>query len=209
MTDDDLMTAVREQRDRVPMSTPVEDIISRGRAIRARRRVPAVAGAVAVAAGAAVAVTTLMPGSHQAGHQSAATLTAWTVTRQPDGKIVVTIRELRDPAGLQRTLRADGVPASVSFSQSGPPAPAACQPYNISRAGLGKVYDIRAHARRPVLVISPSALPAGAGVSIFDHVGWAPPGPKPRHTVGSGSGQPGPLKLAVGLVHASPQCTGS
>ena len=33
----------------------------------------------------------------------------------PDGTIYVTINELKDPAGLQSTLRADGVPASVTF----------------------------------------------------------------------------------------------
>jgi len=38
------------------------------------------------------------------------------------GDIKVTIRELRDPAGLQRTLRADGVPASVTFAGQQNPA---------------------------------------------------------------------------------------
>lgn len=41
---------------------------------------------------------------------------AWTVAKQADGNIHVTIRQLRDPAGLQRTLRADGVPAIVTFA---------------------------------------------------------------------------------------------
>ena len=45
MNDDELITMLREQRGKVPMNTPVEQIISRGRAVRARRRVPAVAGA--------------------------------------------------------------------------------------------------------------------------------------------------------------------
>ena len=40
MNDDELITTLREQRDKVPMNTPVEQIISRGRAVRARRRVP-------------------------------------------------------------------------------------------------------------------------------------------------------------------------
>jgi DNA-directed RNA polymerase specialized sigma24 family protein len=43
-----------------------------------------------------------------------------------DGLVDVTIRELRDPAGLQSKLRADGVPASVTFS--GQPNPS-CRPY--------------------------------------------------------------------------------
>ncbi len=43
-----------------------------------------------------------------------------------DGTIAVTIRELRDPAGLQSRLRADGVPASVSFFGQQNPS---CRPY--------------------------------------------------------------------------------
>jgi hypothetical protein len=95
-----------------------------------------------VAAGAALAVAALTPASHPAGHvtggvaggvagypasrQPAVQLTAWTVTRLADGNISVTIRELRDPAGLQSTLRAHGVPASVTFASQQNPA---CQPY--------------------------------------------------------------------------------
>ena len=45
MNDDELITVLREQRDKVPVNTPVERI-SRGRAVRARRRAPVVAGAV-------------------------------------------------------------------------------------------------------------------------------------------------------------------
>jgi hypothetical protein len=49
------------------------------------------------------------------GGQGTAQLAAYTVATHPDGTIQVTIRELRDAAGLQRTLRADGVPANVTF----------------------------------------------------------------------------------------------
>ena len=62
MNDDELITAVREQRDKVPMAIPVDQIINRGRALRARRRIPALAGGMALAAAAALAVTTLLPG---------------------------------------------------------------------------------------------------------------------------------------------------
>ena len=100
MNDDDLITILREQRDKVPMNTPVDQIISRGRAVRARRRVPAVAGALGAAAAVAFAVSAALPASHPASGPGAQ-LAAWTVTRQADGSIRVTIRELRDPAGLQ------------------------------------------------------------------------------------------------------------
>ena len=43
------------------------------------------------------------------------TTAAWTVRRAPDGTITVDVKQLRDPAGLQRTLRAEGVPAYVRY----------------------------------------------------------------------------------------------
>jgi hypothetical protein len=48
------------------------------------------------------------------------------VTRLADGDISVTINQFKDPAGLQSTLRADGVPASVTFASQ---QNQACQPY--------------------------------------------------------------------------------
>ena len=63
MNDDDLMTAVRNSFTSVHVTTPVEQITRRGRALRARRRIPALAGALAVAAAAALAVTSLHPGT--------------------------------------------------------------------------------------------------------------------------------------------------
>ena len=102
MNDDELITAVREQRNKVPMTTPVEQIISRGHAVRARRRIPGLAGVLAVVAAAAFAVIALLPASHPASHQPGAQLAAWTVVKQADGTVSVTIRELRDPAGLQQ-----------------------------------------------------------------------------------------------------------
>jgi hypothetical protein len=101
--------------------------VRRSRAIRARRRIRGVAGALAVTAGAAVAMTMLLPSSHQPGHRATARPAAWTVATQADGGIRVTIRELRNPAGLQRALRADGVPASGTFLGHLNPA---CQPYS-------------------------------------------------------------------------------
>jgi hypothetical protein len=69
MNDDDLMTAVRNSFTSVHVTTPVEQITRRGRALRARRRIPALAGALAVAAAAALAVTSLHPGTPRASHQ--------------------------------------------------------------------------------------------------------------------------------------------
>ena len=72
MNDDDLITAVRESFTDVHSGTPVERIVTRSRAVRARRRVPALAGAMAVTAAAVVAVTLLTAGSQAGGRVSAA-----------------------------------------------------------------------------------------------------------------------------------------
>ncbi len=196
MNDNELITALREQRGKIPMNTPVEQIIRRGRAVRARRRVPGAAGALGVAAAAAFAVSVALPASHPAS-EARAQLAAWTVARQGDGSIQVTIRQLRDPAGLQRTLRADGVPASVTFTGQQNPA---CQGYpgggsqSQRRQLLGSVASPA--AGRDVMVIHPSALPSGGGLQIYPLVQNYP-------------GPHGSFQVAVGLVQASPQCTGS
>jgi hypothetical protein len=187
MTDDDLITLVREQRNNVHMDTPVEQIVGRGRALQARRRLPGVAAsALAVAAAATLAVTALQPTGHQAGSQPPIHLTAWTVTKQADGTIKVTVRQLRDPQGLQRTLRADGVPASVTFSGY----PRACQRYpKMSAVLMAEVFG----GHGPPLVIHPKALPHGVGIQLS-------PGHY-RHGA--------PIALAAGLVRTSPGCTGT
>jgi hypothetical protein len=188
MTDEELITTVREQRGKVRMTTPVAQVISRGQAVRTRRRIRGAAGALAIAAGVAVlAVTALSPASRQPGPQ----LAAWTVVRQSDGNIDVTIRQLRDPAGLQSTLRGDGLPAVVDFN--GQPSPA-CQLYPpISRALASRIVQPQrpgAHTGGTVLIIHPSALPSGTGVQIVTTV------------------SPGRTHVNIDLVYASPQCTG-
>jgi len=218
MNDDELITALRKQRGTVVMTTPVQHIISRGRTVRNGRRVFAAAGALAAAAAVAFTVGVALPGSHPAARGPTAShpasppgvrLTAWTVTRQADGNIKVSFRELADPAALQRTLRADGVPVSVTFTGHQNPA---CQPYSlpadqsfwpygpkpgpVSPLGLGSRFTkpnlkntyTTPPDELPALVINPSALPSGAGLEIFT---------------------PGNQGLQVMLVHASPQCTGS
>jgi len=225
MNDDDLITAVRESFTDVHSTTPAAQIVKRGRAVRARRRVPGVAAAVGAAAATAVAVSVALPAGHPAASHPAAghpagghpagshpatgpgiQLAAWTVTRQADGNIKVTFREATDAAGLQRTLRADGVPVSVTFTGQQNPA---CQPYPAGGSAAFRPFGPRSgpldgsrFAGNPkgafetpyALVIDPSALPHGAGLQI-----WV-------------SGTPGAadnFQLDTSLVKASPQCTGS
>jgi hypothetical protein len=197
MNDSELITELREQRDKVPMTTPVEQIISRGRTVRARRRVPRVAAAMGAAAAVAVGVSLALPASHPASRPGAQ-LAAWTVARQGDGSIRVTIDELRDPAGLQARLRADGVPASVTFN--GQPNPA-CQGYpgggdqSQRRQLLSSVVTGPASPHH-AMIIHPAALPSGAGLAIYSFFN--------HH-----QGRRDSFALTVGLVQASRQCTGS
>ena len=198
MNDDELITVLRQQRGTITMDTPVEQIIGGGRAVRARRRLPALAVAAAAAAAVAVAVTAALPASHPAGAHDAR-LAAWTVVRSADDGIAVTVKELQDPAGLQSTLRADGVPASVTFAGQGNPA---CQGYPGSgtqsqrRQLLSSVVTAPVASQRNAMIIHPAALPSGAGLFIAAAM---------RNYPGPRAG----IELTVGLVQASPQCTGS
>lgn len=209
MNDNDLITVMRESFTDVHSSTAVEQIVSRSRVVRTRRRIPQLAAALAVAGSAALATTLLLPGSHQAG-QPGVQLAAWTVTKQADGTIGVTIRELRDPSGLQRTLRADGIPASITLIGQENPS---CRLYPGSLALRKRVLSITPqvvpsqHQGPPastsppqpnlVLVfhINPSALPRGAGIQLA--TAFTP------LSFGVAHGT-----VRADLVYASAQCTG-
>ena len=136
---------------------------------------------------------TALPASHPASPHPRVQLAAWTVVPQPGGIIHVTIRELRDPAGLQAALRADGVPASVSFGNG---QQTACQPYpgggfrtSANQALLNSVFPL------PGVNIRPSALPSGTGVLL-------------AFSQSSKHGVPF-VAIEVAVVQASQQCTGS
>jgi hypothetical protein len=201
MNDLELSGIVRESVADICSSTPVDQIISRGHAVRTwRRRVPAAAGALVVAGGAALGVTAFAPSGQPApsaagSHPAVVRLTAWTVAKQPSGEIDVTIRQLRHPSQLQATLRADGLPARVSFSPDS--TDAVCQTYGDLRtespkqrmASLKLLQSVvwpEYEGSTILLAIHPSKLPSGAGLAIIAESG----------------------ATDFGLVHASQQCTG-
>ena len=184
MNDDELLTRVREQRTSIAMSVPVEQVIRRGRVVRARRR----ASGLAMLAAAMFAAIALLASSHPSGQ--GIQLAAWTVVRHSDGTVGVTIRELRDPAGLQRKLRADGVPASVIFGDQPNVQSNACQSYGHPEL-LSNVITPSTAPGQPqgvaiVMVIHPTALPKAAGVQIITNQ----------------------TRVGVHLVTASHGCTG-
>jgi hypothetical protein len=193
MNDDDLLTAVRESFAGVHSGTPVERIVTRGRAVRARRWIPSLAGALAVVAAVVLTVTALLPGHHPSGPHGVQ-LAAWTVVKHADGTVRIYFREVRDPARLQRTLRRDGVPATVLSIIPGHNPPYPCQPYGHPRLEHRVITEatMPEPARYPVFAIHPSALPKGAAVQIWFKF-W---------TNGS-------AVVGAGLVVASQGCIGS
>ena len=134
-----------------------------------------------------VGVIALLPASHQAGRQPGAQLAAWTVVRQASN-VYVTIRQFRDPAGLQTRLRADGVPASVTFTGQQNPA---CRPYPYRPGLLQKVISARHEGQSDLTIIHLSALPSGAGLRFVSSI---------RGTDET---------VDTDLVQSSAQCTGS
>lgn len=207
MNDDQLTTAVQQSVSGLHMSVPAEDIISRAATIRTRRKIPAAAAALTAAAGTALAVTTLAA----PGHPAPAQLTAWTVAKKPGGSVQVTIRDLRDLAGLQRRLRADGVPATVRFD-SNPPTrsqlPRPCLNYPMPTRHLHdqgghlaggpyvrlveRIFQDGTTRSQTMFTIHPAAIPAVIGL-------WFNIRP-PAHPDGDGA------SVVVRLVYASGRC---
>jgi hypothetical protein len=98
MNDQDLITTMRESFTDVQSATPVEQIVSRSRAIRARRRIPGAVAVVAVAAAAGTAVALIPSGSAKPAPVAAHT-TAYVVSHvtraldaMPGSTIVATQR---------------------------------------------------------------------------------------------------------------------
>jgi hypothetical protein len=220
----DSLTAAKDSLAGVRMNTPSDAIARNGRARRRWHRLTGLTGAMAVLAGTALAVTALAPSGHTASQPGrpasqprTAQLAAWTVAKQANGDIKVTIRQLSDPSGLQRTLRADGVPANVtSLAQRDP----SCRLYPMTQALFKSIYQAHnaAGSGNTILVIHPSALPSGAGVQIGAAAGQQAGDRGLRQAAGNQAiHQPvhqvaAPahnVALRVGLVYASQQCTGS
>jgi hypothetical protein len=134
------------------------------------------------------------------GRAAEAQLAAWTVTRQADGHVYVSIRQLRNLTGLAGALRADGVPAYVAFAG---PVPAWCAVYPASKSQLRAIYQFHPGNGSTVLVIDPPAIPRGTGLFILDV-------PASHLPAGSANGTEFAViagrAVHIGLVHASQQC---
>jgi hypothetical protein len=165
VNDDDVITAVREQRDKVHSHTSVDQIISRGRTVRARRRIPGAVTALAVAAaGTALALALAgVLGAAPARTTGTIRTMAFTLVKHANGTATLTINRnmLLEPGTLQRDLARDGIRAMVTVGRfcSSDPAP----------AGWTKVMSFPGSPADPgpvrSVVINPAAMPAGTELS--------------------------------------------
>jgi hypothetical protein len=165
MNNDELITVVKERLAAVRSDTPLDAIVRRGRTVRARRRIFRVTAAVTVVCGLALTAATLLTSG-----SSQQQLTAWSVVAQRNGLVIVTIRQLRDPAGLQRKLHSDGVPATVRFTNHNP---LACLYYPGSPARIfrltNRIFPQTNSAQTQngaAFVINTLAIPPGVGLWI-------------------------------------------
>jgi hypothetical protein len=214
-SDSELLAAVKESFARVRLSAPLDATVRRGRKLRAWRRASGLAGAAVIAGGAALTAALLVPsgGAARSAAPSPAPsgpvrsqTAAWTVARGPDRTVTVLIRQLSDPAGLQRALRAAGVPAAVAFEgglmPDTPPLPRSCRNLPMSA---------QANAHLQAKIVSwPPAANAYTNVAFVVHTAEIPQGIGLNLTVQTtGTGPTAGWGWSLGLVRASPECTGS
>jgi hypothetical protein len=200
----DLTTELRRVADEAQQARPqaVAEILQNGDRMRRRtftRRSAAGLSAAVVVAAAAVTVTAMQPGAQEAHHPTAqethpqrVQLTDWTVAKQADGNISLTIRQLADTAGLQQALRADGVPASALIEGQANP----CHVYGTTdMKAVVTGFTVTMQSGSAGMIIHPSALPSGDGLQFIASPSFGHPG--------------SPGDLSVRLVQASQACTGS
>lgn len=206
MNDPDVITAVKASYAGIHMDVPLDVIVRRGRRLRARRRLPGLAGAAGIVAALALAVAALVPGSGSATAPGGSTgperLAAWTVVSQPGGSVKVTLRwpHIRDVAGLQDRLRSDGIPARVAhIGYRRPPLTVpGCQVFGDWSAGPGGIsYALwrkifygphTGQQSNHAFWVYRSAIPPGLGVLVDIYYDGT---------------------FGLYVVKASPQCTGT
>ena len=206
VNDAEVITAVRASYAEIHLDVPLDVIVRRGRRLRAQRRLPGLAGAAGTAAALVLAVAALVPGSGSAtapgGSTTTERLAAWTVVSQQDGSVKVALRgaRIRDVAGLQDRLRADGIPARVTrIGYRRPPLNVpGCHvfgdwspvPGGISRALWLKIFygPHTGQQSNRAFWVYPSAIPRGLGVLADIYYDGT---------------------FGLYVVRASPQCTGS
>jgi hypothetical protein len=206
MDDAEVITAVKASYAGIRNDVPLDVIVRRGRRLRAQRRLPGVAVAAGIVAALALAVAAVVPGSGRATAPAGGTGTerpaAWTVVSQPNGSVRVALQGpgIRDVAGLQDKLRADGIPARVArFRYLHPPLNVpGCHVFGDWNAGPGGISYTRWHKifygphtgqqSNHAFWVYRSAIPPGLGVLVDIYYDGT---------------------FGLYVVKASPQCTGT
>jgi hypothetical protein len=172
----DHLAEVRDSLGAAHPSIPASEIIDRARRRRVRRRlIPGLAVTLALAAGAAVAVTALgAPGAASNGRTGTIRTAAFVLTRNANGTDTLTLSksQVLDPAALQQALARDGVRALIKInadctSKPAPPPPTSIGVVSFELPDGTPLPVPTTHepgTRLPadvVIVFKPSAIPAG------------------------------------------------
>ena len=129
------------------MDRPPEAITARARTRRLRRNLPGVSAAgLALGIGLALALSS-SPSAARTVHVN---LDAWSVNTTSTGLVNVTIRELKDPARLSKTLADAGVPVMLTSGR-------VCD--TGYQAQLSRVVQKLGGSGDVVLTINPAAMP--------------------------------------------------
>lgn len=156
----------------VHMRRPLDEITTRGRRLRTRRR--SIAGVAAVGVlGASLAVALPLHGAsgqtamaHGVTQSQAVNvdLAAWSVHTNANSTVTITVRQLRDPDKLRQVLASAGIPAVILYDAARCPSP----DDTVARAaGSLTVHQVKGAA---VVTIRPSAMPRGSVLS-FNYIG--------------------------------------
>jgi hypothetical protein len=162
MNDNDILDRVSASVSGLHMETSVESIVARGRTRRRRRTTGAAAVAVVAVAGLGVSLAAAGQG-HQtpASRSGGVELAAFTLVSNANGTATLTLVKgvPLDANALSQKLTEAGIPAVVNagFTCDSHPQP----------SGLDQVVSPQRRSDGSVvLVITPSAMPAGAELSI-------------------------------------------
>jgi hypothetical protein len=198
---DATLGALKDSFDGVTMHTPVERIVTAGRARRRRRRVVAASTGVVAVTGLALGVPALNHPSTappRAGLDTGAgsvhiRTAAFALDSQTDGTLRVTWdkeRYFQDHEGLQHALRAAGFPVLIKEGVfcKGPQDDGYLSPSGSGRGVERVVHGERQGDGSVVLVFNPSAMPPGKQLFI----GYLSPG-----QLAGTNGNPGSVERLV------------
>jgi hypothetical protein len=162
MNDNDILDRVSASVSGLHMETPVDAIVARGHLRRRRRMSGTAAVGVVAAGGLALSLATVDQGQRTPTDNSGGVqLASFTLVSNTNGTETLTLIKgvPLDPSALRDKLAAAGIPAVVNVGRTCDSHP---QP-----AGLDEVVSPQRRSDGSVvLVITPSAMPAGAELSI-------------------------------------------